>query len=78
MIFFRLSPKALAITFAVAAVAGAVLLAARPQPIENTVLGAAWECTQTAFILTSCAPRAQHAIPAVETSRKEALKPTRG
>lgn len=78
MIFFRLSPKALAITVAVAALAGAVLLAARPQPIENTVLGAAWECTQTAFILTSCAPRAQHAIPAVETSRKEALKPTRG
>lgn len=78
MIFFRPSLKALAITCAVAAVAGAVLLAARPQPIENTVLGAAWECTQTAFILTSCAPRAQHAIPAVETSRKEALKPTRG
>ncbi|WP_426418020.1 hypothetical protein [Bradyrhizobium genosp. A] len=78
MIFFRLSLKALAITFAAAAVAGAVLLAARPQPFESAVLGAAWECTQTAFILTSCAPRAQQAIPAVETSRKEALKPTRG
>ncbi len=78
MIFFRLSLKALAITVAVAAVAGGVLLAARPQPIESTVLGAAWECTQTAFILTSCAPRVQPAIPAVETSRKEALRPTRG
>jgi hypothetical protein len=78
MIFFRQSLKALAIAVAAAAVAGAVLLAARPQPIESTVLGAAWECTQTAFILTSCAPRAQHAIPAVETSRKEAQRQTRG
>jgi hypothetical protein len=78
MIFFRLSPKALAITVAAVAVAGAVLLAARPQSIESGVLGAAWECTQTAFILTSCAPRAQRAIPAVETSGKEAVRQTRG
>lgn len=78
MIFFRLSLKALAITVAAVAVAGAVLLAARPKPIESTVLGAAWGCTQTAFILTSCAPRVQQAIPAVETSRKEAMRPTRG
>lgn len=78
MIYFRLSLKALAVTVAVAAVAGAVILAARPQPIESTVLGAAWECTQTAFILTSCAPRAQQEIPAAETLRKEALRPTRG
>jgi hypothetical protein len=78
MIFFRLSLKAVAITVAAAAVAGAVLLAARPQPIESTVLGAAWECTQTAFILTSCAPRTQQAVPAVETWRKEAMRPTRG
>lgn len=77
MIFFRLSLKAIAITVAVVAVAGAVLLAARPQSVESTVLGAAWECTQTAFILTSCAPRARE-IPAVETSRKEALRQTRG
>ena len=78
MIFFRRSLKALAIVVAAAAVAGAVLLAARPQPIESTVLGAAWECTQTAFILTSCAPRAQQAIPAVETLRKEAVRRTKG
>jgi len=45
MIVFRLSLKALAITVAAVAVAGAVVLAARPQPIESTVLGAAWECT---------------------------------
>ena len=78
MIFFRQSLKALAIVVAAAAVAGAVLLAARPQPIESTVLGAAWECTQTAFILTGCAPRAQQAIPAVETLRKEAVRQTKG
>ncbi|MBW7965371.1 hypothetical protein [Bradyrhizobium sp. BR 10261] len=78
MIFFRLSPKALAIVVAAVAVVGAVLLAARPQPIESAVLGAAWECTQTAFILTSCAPRAQQAIPAVETLRKEAVRQTKG
>ena len=78
MIFFRLSPRALAIAVAAAAVAGAVLLAGRPQPIESTVLGAAWECTQTAFILTSCAPRAQQAIPAVETLRKQAVRQTKG
>ncbi|WP_234682869.1 hypothetical protein [Bradyrhizobium monzae] len=78
MIFFRLSLKALAVTVAAAAVVCAVLLAARPQPIESTVLGSAWECTQTAFILTSCAPRVQQAVPAVDTSRKEALRPTRG
>ena len=78
MIYFRLSLKALAITVAAVAIACVVVLAARPQPIESNVLGAAWECTQTAFILTSCAPRRQQAIPAVETSRKEALLPTKG
>jgi hypothetical protein len=78
MTFFRLSLKALAITVAAAAMAGAVLLLGRPQPIDSTVLGADWECTQTAFILTSCAPRVQQAIPAVETSRKDAVRATRG
>ena len=78
MIFFRLSLRALAIVVAAVAVVGAVLLAARPRPIESTVLGAAWECTQTAFILTSCAPRAQQAIPAIETLRKEAERQTKG
>ena len=78
MSFFRLSLKALAITVAAAAMAGAVLLLARPQPIDSTVLGADWECTQTAFVLTTCAPRVQQAIPAVETSHKDAVRPTRG
>ncbi len=78
MTFFRLSLKALAITVAAAAMAVAVLLLARPQPVDNTVLGADWECTRTAFVLTSCAPRLQQGNPAVETSRKDAIRSTRG
>jgi hypothetical protein len=74
----RLSLKALAITLALAAICGAAALLGRPQPIESAVLGADWECTQTAFVLTTCAPRAQQAIPAVETSRKDAIRQTRG
>ncbi|WP_028136551.1 hypothetical protein [Bradyrhizobium japonicum] len=71
----RLTLKTLSIAFAMAALAGAVLLLARPQPIESAVLGTDWECTQTAFVLTTCAPRV---IPAVETLRKEAASATRG
>ncbi|TYO67296.1 hypothetical protein FXV83_06695 [Bradyrhizobium hipponense] len=78
MTFFRLSLKALAITFTVAALAGAGLLFARPQPIESAVLGAGWECSQTAFVLTTCAPRVQQATPTTETSRKDLVRPTRG
>jgi hypothetical protein len=78
MTISRLSLKALAITVAIAAVAGAALLLARPQPIDSAVLGAEWECTQTAFVLTTCAPRDPQAIPAVETSRKDAIRATRG
>lgn len=78
MTIFRLSLKALAVTFALVAVAGTALLLARPQPIESAVLGADWECTRTAFVLTTCAPRAQQAVPAVETSRKDAIRATRG
>jgi F0F1-type ATP synthase assembly protein I len=78
MPIFRLSLKALTIAFALVAVAGAMLLLARPQAIESAVLGADWECTQTAFVLTTCAPRAQQALPAVETSRKDAIRATRG
>ncbi|MDA9545198.1 hypothetical protein ACM43_12240 [Bradyrhizobium sp. CCBAU 45321] len=78
MTISRPSLKALAIAFALAGAAGAALLLARPQPIESAVLGADWECTQTAFVLTSCAPRVQEAIPAVETLRKDAIQQTRG
>ncbi|MBR0818092.1 hypothetical protein [Bradyrhizobium liaoningense] len=75
MMIFQLSPKALAIAVAVVALTGVALLLARPKPIESAVLGADWECTRTAFLLTTCAPRA---TPAVETSRKDAIRQTRG
>lgn len=75
MTIFRPSLKVLALAVAVAAVTGAALLLARPQPVDSAVLGADWECTQTAFVLTTCAPRA---TPAVETSRKDLIRPTRG
>ncbi|QQO11800.1 hypothetical protein JJB99_20030 [Bradyrhizobium diazoefficiens] len=75
MTISRLSLRALAIAFALAAVTGAAVLLALPQTIDSAVLGAGWECTQTAFVLTTCAPRAN---PAVETSRKDAIRPTRG
>jgi hypothetical protein len=78
MTIFRPSLKALAITFAVAAVACAALALGRPQPIDSVVLGADWQCTQTAFVLTTCAPRVQQAVPAVETLRKDAMRATRG
>ncbi|WP_027574499.1 hypothetical protein [Bradyrhizobium sp. WSM1743] len=78
MTISRPSLKALAVALALASVAGAALLLARPQPIESAVLGADWECTRTALVLTSCAPRVQEAIPAVETSRKDAIRQTRG
>ena len=78
MTISRLSLKALAIAVVVATLAGATLLLARPQPIESAVLGTDWECTQTAFVLTTCAPRVQQANPAVETSRKDPIRPTRG
>jgi hypothetical protein len=78
MPIFRLSLKALAITCALAAISGAAVLLGRPQPIESAVLGADWECTRTAFVLTSCAPRLREVIPAVETSRKDAIRQTRG
>jgi hypothetical protein len=78
MRIFRLSLKVLAIAVAVAVLAGAALLLGSPQPIESAVLGADWECTRTAFVLTTCAPRDPQAIPAVETSRKDAIRATRG
>ena len=78
MTISRLTLKALTIGGVLACVAAAVLLLARPQPVESAVLGADWECTQTAFVFTTCAPRARGEIPAVETSRENAIRQTRG
>jgi hypothetical protein len=78
MTIFPLGLKTLAIAAAVAGLSAGALLFARPQPIESAVLGADWECTRTAFVLTSCAPRGQQAIPSVETLRRDAIQATRG
>jgi hypothetical protein len=74
MTIFRLSLKAVAITFATFALAGVVVFLAQPKPIENAMLGAEWQCSRTAFVLTTCAPRVQQASPAAESSSKVALR----
>lgn len=78
MTISRLTLKALAIGAVLASVTGAAMLLARPQPVESVVLGTDWECTRTAFVLTTCAPRPPEAIPAVETLRENAIRQTRG
>ena len=66
MTFFPLSRKVVAITFVIAALAGVAM--ARPKSIESAVLGSEWQCTQTAFVITTCALRTQsQAVLALET-----------
>jgi hypothetical protein len=78
MTFSRLNLRVVAITAATLTLAGVAVGLARPRPIESAMLGAEWQCSRTAFVVTSCAPRPQqHAIPAVETSRKDAVRPPR-
>ena len=74
MTFFPLSRKVVAITFVIAALAGGVAMT-RPKSIESAVLGSEWQCTQTAFVITTCALRAQRqAVPALETTNKVAVR----
>ena len=73
----RLNGRALAIAVAAVALAGFAIAFGRPTPIENALLGAEWECSRTAFVVTTCAPRMQQATPTVGTSHKEA-RATRG
>jgi hypothetical protein len=77
MTFFRLSLKALAITFATVALAGVAIVLARPKPIDSAMLGAEWQCSRTAFVVTTCAPRVQQPLPAAETTSKVALRAPR-
>ena len=70
MTFFPLSRNMVAITFVIAALAGVAM--ARPKSIESAVLGSEWQCTQTAFVITTCALRPQRqAVPALETARAD-------
>ena len=74
MTIFRLCLKAVAITFATVALAGVAIVLARPKPIDSAMLGAEWQCSRTAFVVTTCAPRVQQASPAAEGSSKVALR----
>ena len=71
MTFFPLNLKALAITFAISALAGGAV-ASRPKSIDSAVLGSEWQCIQTAFVITTCAQR--QAVSALETTSKVAVR----
>ena len=72
MPFFRLRLKVLAITFVIATFAGGAVAMTRSKSIDSAVLGSEWQCHQTAFVITTCALRAQpKAAPAVETARAD-------
>jgi hypothetical protein len=77
MTFFRLSLKALAITFATVALAGVAIALARPKPVDSAMLGSEWQCSRTAFVVTTCAQRVQQASPTAETTGKVALRAPR-
>ena len=75
MTFFPLTLKVLAITFVIAALAGGAVALTRSKSIESAVLGSEWQCTQTAFVFTTCALRAERqAPPALETTNKVAVR----
>ena len=61
MTFFPLSLKALAMTFAIAALAGGAVALTRSKSIDSAVLGSEWQCHKTAFVITTCALRTQSA-----------------
>ena len=71
----KLSVKALAITFVIAALARGAIAMTRPKSIESAVLGSEWQCMQTAFVITTCALRPERqAPPALGTTSKVAVR----
>ena len=68
---FSLRSLALAM-LAIAALAGGAVALTRSKPIDSAVLGPEWQCHKTAFVITTCALRAQRqAVPALETTRAD-------
>ena len=64
--------KVLATSFVIAALAGGAVALTRPKPIDSAVLGSEWQCHKTAFVITTCALRAQpKAASVVETARAD-------
>ena len=57
------------------ALAGIVVFLAQPKPVESGLLGAEWQCSRTAFVLTTCAPRVQQAASASNKVALRAPKP---
>jgi hypothetical protein len=57
------------LVLALLVVAGAALCLvaklARPQPLEDTVMGDRWQCSKTAFVITTCTKRPKQAIARV-------------
>lgn len=74
MKFIWRSPRSLAVTALAVVLAGGALALARPRPVSNAMLGIGWACSQTAFIVTTCAPTESRPIPAAETSSKDSLR----
>ncbi len=75
MTFFPLCLKALAIVIAIVVLAGVAVNLTRPKSIDSAALGSEWQCNQTAFLITTCALRAQpQAVPALETTGKVAVR----
>ena len=70
MTFFPLSLKVLATTFVIAALAGVAVALTRPKPIDSAVLGSEWQCHQTAFVITTCALRAQRQAASPTTTTR--------
>jgi hypothetical protein len=70
MTFF---PRSLALAMLViAALAWVAVALTRPELIDSALLGSEWQCHKTAFLITTCALRAQpKAVPAVETARAD-------
>jgi len=73
MTFFLRNLKALAIASTIVALGGAA--ASRPMSISSAVLGSEWQCTHAAFVITTCALKAQRqAASTLETGSKMAVR----
>ena len=58
---------------AVAMAAGAALFAGRPHVVYEPLLGAEWQCTRTAFLVTTCS----HSGEKIASAPSLSVRPTR-
>jgi len=71
MTFSRLNLTVPATTFAMVVLAGVVFALGRPKPIESAMLGPNWQCSRTAFVITTCT---QRMVPVERASGKVAVR----